>query len=292
MYNLEQLRMFSETVETGSFSACARRIGKVQSAVSQGIANLEIDLGIELFDRGTRKPSLTVEGERILVYARSVLQQIGEMNAAVKGIYRGEEVSIQIALEDAILVPRLSQVLTSFGDKFRATTIEIISAASPDISNMIKVGRADIGLMFSEMELEKGIEQCFIGNLPFYAVCRPNHALAELEFVAMGDLIPHRQLMLRGEVGTGLDMFPPLSTEIWWANSFYSIRELVIHGIGWSYLPSHFVDGAIKAGRLRKLNLKFDHKPWSPPVELVTQKNKVTGPALSWLSEELKELLS
>ena len=62
MYNLEQLRMFIETAESGSFSACARRLGKVQSAVSQGIANLEIELNTNLFDRTSRKPSLTPHG--------------------------------------------------------------------------------------------------------------------------------------------------------------------------------------------------------------------------------------
>ena len=48
MYNIEQLRMFVEAVEQGSFSASARKLGKVQSAVSQGINNLEIDLNIQL----------------------------------------------------------------------------------------------------------------------------------------------------------------------------------------------------------------------------------------------------
>ena len=43
MYNIEQLKMFVYAVELGSFSGSARHLGKVQSAVSQGISNLEID---------------------------------------------------------------------------------------------------------------------------------------------------------------------------------------------------------------------------------------------------------
>ena len=57
MYNLDQLNMFVTAAKLGSFSACARKLGKVQSAVSQGISNLEIDLDVTLFDRSTRKPS-------------------------------------------------------------------------------------------------------------------------------------------------------------------------------------------------------------------------------------------
>ncbi|WP_271274130.1 LysR family transcriptional regulator [Aliamphritea hakodatensis] len=292
MYNLEQLRMFAETVESGSFSASARKLGKVQSAVSQGIANLEIDLGVELFDRTTRKPQLTAEGARLLVHAQSVLSQIDDLNTTAAGINRGEEVRIRIALEDAILVPRLSLILTAFGERFQATTIEVLSAPSPDVANLVLNGRANIGLMFSEMEIEKGVDQCFIGNLPFYAVCEPTHPLTRLASVAMRDLVPHRQLMMKGKVGQGLDQFPPLSTDIWSATSFHVIREMVIQGVGWSYLPGHLVDQEIEAGRLHRMNLSFDHKPWSPPVELVMQKNQVMGPALLWLSEALKELFS
>ncbi|MGB1280461.1 MAG: helix-turn-helix domain-containing protein, partial [Vibrio cyclitrophicus] len=54
MYNIEQLKMFVYAVELGSFSASARQLGKVQSAVSQGISNLEIDFNVQLFDRSTR----------------------------------------------------------------------------------------------------------------------------------------------------------------------------------------------------------------------------------------------
>ena len=47
--NQEQLLMFQTVMETGSFSAAARKLGKVPSAISMSIANLEIDLNLNLF---------------------------------------------------------------------------------------------------------------------------------------------------------------------------------------------------------------------------------------------------
>ncbi|MEK8074141.1 helix-turn-helix domain-containing protein [Rhodococcoides navarretei] len=52
--NQEQLFMFQAVMETGSFSAAARKLGKVPSAVSMSIANLEIDLNLTLFERKGR----------------------------------------------------------------------------------------------------------------------------------------------------------------------------------------------------------------------------------------------
>lgn len=57
--SLEHFKALLATAETGSFSAAARRLGKAQSVVSAAIANLEIDLGLALFDRSGRYPVLT-----------------------------------------------------------------------------------------------------------------------------------------------------------------------------------------------------------------------------------------
>ncbi|MGS0729045.1 LysR family transcriptional regulator, partial [Shewanella sp. 0m-11] len=56
MLTIEQLYSFVTTVEAGSFSAAARKLGKVQSAISQHIINLEIDTNQTLFDRSHRYP--------------------------------------------------------------------------------------------------------------------------------------------------------------------------------------------------------------------------------------------
>lgn len=50
-YSPEALTAFVETVAAGSFSAAARRLRKSQSTISTSIANLEADLGFDLFDR-------------------------------------------------------------------------------------------------------------------------------------------------------------------------------------------------------------------------------------------------
>jgi DNA-binding MarR family transcriptional regulator len=66
---LDQMRIFAAVAETGSFSAAARRLGRVQSAVSQSIAGLEDQLGVALFDRSGKTPKLTPGGTAILARA-------------------------------------------------------------------------------------------------------------------------------------------------------------------------------------------------------------------------------
>ena len=65
--SFDQLTVFLCVVETGSFAAAGRKLGRATSAISYAIANLERQLGLPLFDRDrTRKPTLTEAGAALL----------------------------------------------------------------------------------------------------------------------------------------------------------------------------------------------------------------------------------
>lgn len=285
---MQQLTMFVETANAGSFSACARKLGKAQSAVSQGIANLELDLGNELFDRSSRKPKLTPQGERLLSYAQAILSQVHELNCASLALGKHDESYLLLAIDSALFIPELEKMLVEFANKFPATSLELISAASPDVMGLISAGKAHLGMMFADMSIPNFADQCFVGNIPFYAVSSPNHELAQYKEVTVAQLIPHRQILLKGIDGRGLEQFAAMSAQVWWGNDFYLIRDLVAQGVGWAYIPCHMVEKDINDGVLHKLPLTLDHKPWSAPVDRVIAKKQTMGPALSWLAEEVK----
>ncbi|MFL9992932.1 LysR substrate-binding domain-containing protein [Paraburkholderia sediminicola] len=67
METLANLESFVRSAETGSFSAAARRLALTPAAVSRNVALLERNLGVRLFQRSTRKLTLTEAGERFLV---------------------------------------------------------------------------------------------------------------------------------------------------------------------------------------------------------------------------------
>lgn len=290
MNNIEQLRMFLETIEQGSFSASAKALGKVQSAVSQGIANLEIDLNVQLFDRTTRKPSLTPDGERLKPYAEAILHQVNEFQAVVDSINKDEEALIRLTLDNALLMPELTRILARFDLMFPTTSVELITTSSVEVANQIHQGKADIGLMLTGFGFNKSVDLCFIGHLPFFAVCSANYPLAGLSRLNVGDLTPHKQIVLRRDKADKTEMSPLLSANLWWANDFINIKALVKQGLGWSYMPAHLVKQDIEQANLCKLDVTFDHKVWSPPVDMVTEKNHSRGPAQEWLYDALKGL--
>jgi DNA-binding transcriptional LysR family regulator len=282
--------MFVISAEKGSFSACARQMQKAQSAISQGIANLEIDLGCQLFDRQGHRPVLTEQGKQLLSHARAVLMQTEELKTAAIAMNKNQESNLILAVDDAIFCPAFEGILREFAERFPATSLELLSIASPDITSLVQQGRVDLGLMFCDFVFPKEVDLCFLGNLPFHAVVSPEHPLAKLPVVSVSDLLPHRQILLKGVDGRELAQFAPLSAKLWWSNNFFMQSELVRQGFGWAYLPEHMASTGVSRGEFVELTLSFDHKPWNPPIDRVMQKNRTSGPALTWLSESLKGL--
>src|ERR1700757_4640146 len=96
---LDQMRVLAAVAETGSFSAAGRRLGRVQSAVSQSIQTLEQHLRLALFDRDAKTPQLTDAGRAILDMAREVLARAEDLQARAAAMEAGVEPELTIAID-------------------------------------------------------------------------------------------------------------------------------------------------------------------------------------------------
>jgi DNA-binding transcriptional LysR family regulator len=75
MSDLSRLRVFIAVAEAGSFTAAADRLAMTKSAVSQGVAALERELGVQLLQRSTRRLAITQAGDALLADGRALLAQ-------------------------------------------------------------------------------------------------------------------------------------------------------------------------------------------------------------------------
>ena len=90
MLDTDQLRSFLAIVNSGSFTKAAERVHKTQSAVSMHIRRLEEQLGCALFVKHGRGARLTDEGERLIEFARRIVQvEAGALAALSRKGLRG-----------------------------------------------------------------------------------------------------------------------------------------------------------------------------------------------------------
>jgi DNA-binding transcriptional LysR family regulator len=97
-FDLDNLTVFLAAVDTGSFSAAARALGRVPSAVSMAIANLEAELGLQLFDRSGREPRPSAHAQALLPQARLLVEGLHALNIHALSLHQGLESVLKLAM--------------------------------------------------------------------------------------------------------------------------------------------------------------------------------------------------
>src|SRR3979490_2912654 len=147
--SLDQLRIFIAAADEGSFSAGGRRLRRTQSVVSQTLANLEVQLGVKLFDRSSRCPVLTRQGMALLVEARAVVSRMDVFKARAKGLSGGLEPELSVVMDVMFPLGQLTSAVTAFQAKFTATPLRLYVEALGAVLQPVMDGRCALGVMGS-----------------------------------------------------------------------------------------------------------------------------------------------
>ncbi|MFJ3482840.1 LysR family transcriptional regulator [Pseudomonas sp. NPDC090202] len=282
-WNLEQIRLFVSVAEQRSFSAVARSSKRAQSAVSSAIASLEDDLGVSLFDRSSgRQPRLTEAGAALLEESRELLRQCERLDGRALALMRGQEARLRLAHDEAMPYQPVLDSLEALDERFPSVEVQLASGAQGDVARKLLERRADLGLLFHHEQMPEALERRVLGSVEMVTVCAVDHPLASEPHVARQQLARHRQLLIAPQQ-SGYPGGEQLSPQVWRADSFYVMAELLMRGLGWAWLPRHVVQYPAYQNQMIELSSE-----WTPPalvVEMVWRRDEPLGPAARWLAE-------
>ncbi|MDH7640897.1 LysR family transcriptional regulator [Sphingomonas oryzagri] len=282
----DQLRIFLTVVETGSFAGAGRKLNRATSVISYGIANLEAQLGILLFDReGTRKPVLTAAGKSVLAEAHEIAHGMDGLRAKVKGLMQGLEPEVSVAVDVMWPSAWLGSVLKAFAREFPTVTLRLHIEALGGIAQLVVDGRASVGVSGPlQLDLE-GIQRVMLGSVPLVPVAAPDHPLAR------GRLKPgagrdHIQLVLtdRSPLTAGQD-FSVFSDRTWRLADLGAKHQLLREGIGWGGMPVPLIEADLIAGTLVKLDMP-DRTEQLYHFQGMFRADAPPGPAARWLLQQ------
>lgn len=288
-FNLEQLRAFSLSVDRGSFSAAAREMGKAQSAVSTAISNLELDLGLDLFDRSRREPTLTEEGHALLPQARALLEQAKLFEGRADSMAAGEEGRLTLAVEESLIGEALEDMLVRFEQAFPQLELELFNPARRDIIKLVQQGRVDIGVLISTLEAAEGYYIKPLKQMKIVAVASADHPLSGQVLPGFDELGYFRQLLLTSRTGKVAET-DQLSSKLWKVESQYFLIDMVKRGLGWAWVPEHLARPWLDDGSLTMLRFEGGGDLMNMPVDLIISPQYKEGTAGQWLYRELAEL--
>lgn len=255
---LDQLRTFVAVVESGSFRAAAQRVSRVQSAVSHAVANLEATLGVTLFDRSQRRPSLTAEGQALLADARAILLKVDALRARARGLGEGVELGLSLVVDTLFPMPAVGAALQVMRAAYPAVGMRMTSAPLSAPLAALREKRCTLAITVGADFRDPHIALEALSTLPFVAVVAATHPLAAEAAtrgeLATAELTDHLQIVLEdpSPLSQGRD-FGVLSPQTWRVSGQDTKHELILAGLGWGRLPLWLVERDLTEGRLVRL---------------------------------------
>ncbi|HET8979652.1 MAG TPA: LysR family transcriptional regulator [Solirubrobacteraceae bacterium] len=145
--DVEELRTLCAAAELGSLGRAAVRLHASQPALSKRLANLEALTGTRLLERSPHGVKLTPAGRRLYPEARRLLEQSERVREVIAGIAASEG-PIRLAASHSATDALVGELLGHLNEH-RAIAIELVSANSTTVRDLVADGRADIGVAAS-----------------------------------------------------------------------------------------------------------------------------------------------
>ncbi|MFF7182881.1 LysR substrate-binding domain-containing protein [Streptomyces sp. NPDC008121] len=263
---LRLLATFEKVATVLSFTRAASELTYAQSSVTGQIRSLEDSLGVELFERLGSRIRLTEAGERLLPYARRMLELSEEARAAVVA---ADEPSgtIAVGTMESLTSYRLPPLLELFHHRYPRVRLTLRPTLGDETRQALRQGTYDIGFLMEPETAHAGLESEVLAAEPLVLVAAPGSPLAGRAGLTGADLAAAR--LVGTEPGCPYrDLFEEELRQ--WAPPFMEFGTIeatkrgVAAGLGIALLPRVAVSEELASGALVALD-------WEPPFTLFTQ---------------------
>ncbi|WKB54150.1 LysR substrate-binding domain-containing protein [Eleftheria terrae] len=254
----EALAMVDVIARTGSFAAAARELGKVPSALTYSVRQLEDALDVLLFDRRSRQARLTAAGEELLQEGRRLLQEMDAVANRVRRVASGWETQLCIAVDSILSSLTMFELCESFyalnPPHGPGTRLRLRSEVLAGTWEALVTGVADLAIGISAVQsLPPGISMQPLGELDMVFAVAPHHPLAQApEPLTDGELVHHRAVAAADSAQrlTPLTINLLPGQDVLTVPSVASKMEAILRGLGCGFLPESLVREQVQVGRL------------------------------------------
>jgi len=288
--HVENLKIFSDLVESESFSRAAKLNGITQSAVSQQLRAMEKHFSILIVDRSQKQFRLTREGQKLYKSAKEILYLYDKLNSELQEMKKVISGTIHISTVYSIGLHELPPYVKAFMAKYPEVNIRVEYRRANMVYEDILSNSIDLGLI-AYPQKHKQLEV-----LPFHddilvLVVSPDHELAKRKNVEIAELAGQKFIGFEPDIPTRkatAQIFKDADIEadpVMEFDNVETVKRAVEINAGIAILPQTTVVREEAQGLLKVI--KFKNKTYKRPLALIHRKGRVLTPAMKKLIELL-----
>ncbi|WP_338027418.1 LysR family transcriptional regulator [Colwellia maritima] len=233
---LEQLKMLVKVAELGSLKAASEKLFKTQPTISQGIKQLENQMGLQLFSRQGYRLLLTDNGNQIYQHALKLLNEAAQIKQLASFLAQGNEATITIAIEASYDLKRILPVFELTQNKFPHTQIILkqeyingaLEAVNSEQADLALTGIDNLTLLSGKYEANK----LYQGQL--CNVAAPKFLKRHDKLSSVLQLKEEYQIVVQdsGQSSQGINYSVQTGQRCWYVNDFNTKKTLIMSGMG------------------------------------------------------------
>ncbi len=260
MIPTETLQIVRAVAHFRNFTAAAKHLHKVPSAISYTVRKLEDRLGVQLFLRDSKRVELTPAGEHFMKHTDKLLASLEELENTTRQMASGWEQEIRIAMDNVVNQGKIYDLIHDLQEVRPEAGLVINTEVFNGSWDALYHGRCQvvIGAPREIPENIKGSDRYAwrsMGEMSWDFVVAPNHPLAKIESpLPSEDLKPYPSICVQDTSRFFRQGYNFLleDQQLLLVPSFRATIESLLRGQGVAILPSHFVHPYIEQELLIK----------------------------------------
>lgn len=287
------LRYFLTVVREEGITKAADVLHITQPTLSRQLAQMEEEMGARLFERGTRKITLTDEGLLLRRRAEEILELVDKTERELTGRDEMVEGTVSVGCGDLASVQILPELFRRFHERYPNVNFDLYTASADHIKDRMERGLTDVSLMLEPVGMEKYDFVRLERRERWVVVMHPDAPLARLEYVTPEDLksvplIMPRRLSVQSEVASWFgDDFKRLNI-LFTSNLSSSSSVMVHHKLAYAMI----IEGSIAFWDPGKITYRPLHPALMASSVLAWKRQQPFGAAASKFIAFCKETLN
>lgn len=240
------LRYFLTVVREESITKAADVLHITQPTLSRQLSQMEEEVGVKLFNRGSRRITLTNEGILLRRRAEEILQLVDKTEKELIEQEEQVEGKISIGCGEIAAVQVLPNLIKTFREKYPQVTFDIFTATADLVKEQMDKGLLDIGLLLEPVDMEKYDFIRLEVKEKWVVLMRPDSPLAEKKSVTAKDLselplILPRRMNVRSELASWFGNYYDDLNVVFTSNLSTNSAVMVNSGLAYSLV----IEGAV-----------------------------------------------